>query len=412
MSRSNTSFTFFDNPLNLPIYLPSLLLAFCQGLMIPVLPLYARDLGASYGLIGLVVSAQGLGMLVSNIPSAILIRRLGQKRAMLLGIGVLALSTAALFWAQSVPEAILFRFIGGFGLSLYDLARFAYVADTVNVGRRGRSIALLGGIFRVGRFSGPMIGGVVGAMFGLRASFLLFGGACVAALIIAAIFLRTVETTPPDASTLKPHGGHLLATLRANYRILTTAGIGLLFASTIRAGRLVIIPLYAADVLGFDVQEIGLIESISAGLEMLLFYPTGMIMDQLGRKFAVVPCFTIQAVGMFLIPFTGGFVSLLLVTILIGIGNGLGSGAMMTLGADLAPPDSRAEFLGIWRLIGGSGATGGPFVVGSVADLLGLQAAAWVMAGIGLLAAAVFLFLVPETLSSPRRAIKLSWDRG
>ena len=103
-------------------------------------------------------------------------------------------------------------------------------------------------------------------------------------------------------------------------------------------------------------------------------------MDQLGRKFAIVPCFAIQAIGMFLIPFTGGFGSLLLVTILIGIGNGLGSGAMMTLGADLAPPDSRAEFLGIWRLIGGCGGTGGPFVVGSVADLFGLPAAAWVMA--------------------------------
>jgi iron complex outermembrane receptor protein len=102
---------------------------------------------------------------------------------------------------------------------------------------------------------------------------------------------------------------------------------------------LVIIPLYAADVLGLDVQAIGLIESFSAGLEMLMFYPAGMIMDQLGRKFAIVPCFAIQSVGMFLIPFTGSFIGLLMITILIGIGNGLGSGSMLTLGADLEDTD-------------------------------------------------------------------------
>jgi MFS family permease len=257
-----------------------------------------------------------------------------------------------------------------------------------------------------------MVGGVMGVILGLRSSFLVFGCACIAALVIAAIFVRLGETSPPATAPLKPQGGYLWATLQANFHTLSTAGMGLLFAATIRTGRLVIIPLYAADVLGLDVQAIGLIESISAGLEMLLFYPTGMIMDQWGRKFAIVPCFTIQAIGMFLIPFSGSFISLLLATILIGIGNGLGSGTMITLGADLAPDDGRGEFLGMWGFIGNGGATGGPFVVGSVADWLGLQTAAWVMAGTGLLAAAVFLFLVPETLKKPRRAIKFSWGSG
>jgi MFS family permease len=261
----------------------------------------------------------------------------------------------------------------------------------------------------VGRFTGPMVGGIAGAAFGLRSSFLVFGSACIAALIVAAVFVQITETTTLDTHTLKPRGGYLLATLRAHHRTLGTAGIGLLLAATIRTGRLVIIPLYAADVLGLDVQAIGLIESFSAGLEMLMFYPAGMIMDQLGRKFAIVPCFAIQSVGMFLIPFTGSFIGLLMITILIGIGNGLGSGSMLTLGADLAPTDGRGEFLGMWNFIGNGGATGGPFVVGSIADVLGLQAAAWVMAGVGLAAAAVFLLVVPETLKNPQRSIRLSW---
>jgi len=114
-----------------------------------------------------------------------------------------------------------------------------------------------------------------------------------------------------------------------------------------------------------------------------------------------VPSFAIQALGMALIPFTSSFFTLLLATGLIGFGNGLGSGTMMTLGADLAPLDTRSEFLGLWRLIGDGGAFGGPIVVGGVAGMLGLVPATFVIAGVGLAAALALGTLVPETLHRP-----------
>jgi MFS family permease len=130
---------------------------------------------------------------------------------------------------------------------------------------------------------------------------------------------------------------------------------------------------------------------------MLLFYPVGVIMDRWGRKFAIVPSFIVQGIGLALIPLTSGFYSLAAVAGLIGFGNGLGSGTMMTLGADLAPADSRGEFLGMWRLIGDVGFMLGPSVAGLVAASLTLPAAALVMGSSGLVASLIFLFLVPET---------------
>jgi MFS family permease len=160
----------------------------------------------------------------------------------------------------------------------------------------------------------------------------------------------------------------------------------------------VIIPLYAADVIGLDVQQIGLIMGISAAIDMLMFYPAGMIMDGVGRKFAIVPCFLIQGIGMALVPLAGSYGALLMATLVIGFGNGLGSGTMMTLGADLAPRDAMGEFLGMWRLIGDSGRTGAPVIVGGVADLVGLSMAALVIGLVGVAASGVFAFTVPETL--------------
>ena len=167
----------------------------------------------------------------------------------------------------------------------------------------------------------------------------------------------------------------------------------------IRQGRQVIVPLYGASVLGLDVAAVGTIVSISSAIDMSLFIPAGLVMDRFGRKFASVPSFVVMGLGMAVLPLATDYLGLLAATAILGFGNGLGSGAMMTLGADLAPPGSSGEFLGVWRLIGDVGNAGAPLVVGNLADLLGLSVGAWVLAGVGLASAGVLTFLVPETLT-------------
>jgi MFS family permease len=215
-----------------------------------------------------------------------------------------------------------------------------------------------------------------------------------------------VKRTHVELAEQKVVGGHLdhfRSTIKEHYRVLTSAGLAQLFGQMIRNSREIIIPLYAADVIGLDVQAIGWVVSISAGIDMSLFYPAGYIMDRWGRKFAIIPCFLIQAIGMALVPLTGSFVALTAVATLIGFGNGLGSGTMMTLGTDLAPPGARGEFLGVWRFIGDGGTTGAPLIIGSVADLVGLQIAPLVMSGSGLIAVFIFAFFVPETLKKKQQ---------
>jgi MFS-type transporter involved in bile tolerance (Atg22 family) len=104
-----------------------------------------------------------------------------------------------------------------------------------------------------------------------------------------------------------------------------------------------------------------------------------------------------MGIGMALIPFTSGFAGLLGVAMVVGIGNGLGSGSMMTLGADLAPPEATGEFLGIWRLIGDIGGFSGPVVVGVVAGILSLDGSAWALSAVGFMAALMLALLVRET---------------
>ena len=174
----------------------------------------------------------------------------------------------------------------------------------------------------------------------------------------------------------------------------------MLFQLIRMAPRQIILPLFAAQSLGLDIQSIGIILSVSSAVDMTLFYPAGWIMDRLGRKYAIVTSIVGLVVGTALIPMASSYNGLMLVGLLIGFSNGLGSGTMMTLGADLAPPNVRAEFISLWRVVGDIGATSAPLIVGWVADTFLLSAAPGVIAGIGLAGALIFAFGVPETLKA------------
>jgi MFS family permease len=391
------------NPIVLPVYAPTLLLAIGGGMLTPILPLYASSFGASYALIGIVLGSRGLGTILGDLPAGMLIRRVGQRRLMMIGLVCIAFCGLAMSTAQALWMLILYGLLEGVGSALWNISRHAYLTDAAPQGQRGRAIATFGGIFRTGNLIGQALGGLLGAWLGLRAPFAVYAVIALVTLIFPALF--GVDGAHHQAHKAgHGHSINLWHVIRDNYKVLLSAGVGQLFAQMIRSGRNIVVPLYGADVLGLSVQSVGLVMSISSTIDALMFFPAGFIMDRFGRKYAYVSCFLIQGIGMALIPFTTSFALLTLATSLIGFGNGLGSGTMMTLGADLAPKDAMGEFLGVWRLIGDGGALGGPLLVGSLADLLSLTPAILAIALIGMIAASILGFFVPETLQRPAPA--------
>jgi hypothetical protein len=90
------------------------------------------------------------------------------------------------------------------------------------------------------------------------------------------------------------------------------------------------------------------------------------------------------AVGSLLLPLTDGAPGVAAVMVLIAAGNGLGSGIVMTIGADTAPTQGRLQFLGGWRLCGDVGNSGGPLLVAGVAAVAPLATACVVIGVLGL----------------------------
>ncbi len=268
---------------------------------------------------------------------------------------------------------------------------------------RGRSISLLGGVFRMGNFIGPLIGGWVASAYGLPSAFLAYVLIALFSFFFVWQFMLTVDADiPPDNE--ESASGSYWQMLSDNKKIITSAGFGQIFAQLTREGWRVLIPLYGANILQLDVGTIGLVMAMGAALDMLFFYVSGIIMDKFGRKWAIVPSFTLQGLGIVLILFTTNTLTLGLVAALIGFANGLSSGTMMTIGSDLAPTTLRGEFLSTWHFIGDMGAVSGPVIIGSIAQVMVIQVSVLSIAGAGFGAALLFAIFVPETLK--RRKLK------
>lgn len=386
------------NQLILAVYLPTALLAMGQGLLLATLPFFATELGVSLTMVSVISASAAIGTLVTDVPAGALLHRIGLRRSMLIGSALVVIGTVSLAIPIAPWAVVSLRILAGVGTAMWGLSRHAFITQNSDVNNRGKSIAMFGGINRIGMFAGPAIGGILATAAGTQASFLVAGAMGFLAFMAALVFI------PDD----RVSGVHRQGTGRSRWEVvrktlhthsgdMTAAAVAQLFAQMIRQGRQLLIPLVGALTLGLSAAEVGVIMTASALLDMTMFIPAGYLMDRFGRKYASVPSFAIMAIGIGMVPFAQGFEGLLAAGLVIGLGNGIGSGSMMTLGADLAPPDATGEFLGVWRLIGDTGMVAGPLIVGFIATWIGLTGSAIVLMIAGFISSAILFFLVKET---------------
>ena len=380
--------------LGLTVYGPSFLFAIGQGAVIPIVALAAKDLGASVAVASLTVALRGIGTLLFDLPAGALVSRLGERRAMVVGTGILLASLVGCIVATEVWVFALSMLVMGCGWSMWLLARLTYVSEVMPLRLRGRALSTLGGVQRMGNFVGPFLGAIAITATGLDGAY----GVHVALAVAGCALLLAVPDPHADRTVDVGHGPvRFRAIARDHASVFRTAGAGAIAISVMRASRQAVLPLWA-DHVGLDAAAVGVIFGIAAGLDMLLFYPAGSISDRFGRKFVAIPCLGFLSLGFLLLPLTTSFATIVPIALLLGFGNGLGSGIIMTLGADFAPARGRAEFLGVWRLVGDIGTAGGPLLAAGVAAAASLGSASVLTGALGIAGATIVLLRMPEPL--------------
>ncbi len=374
------------------LYAPGAMYAVGQGAIIPVIALMARHVGASVPIAGAMVGLRGFGTMIGDVPAGALVARIGDRRAVLAATVVQVTSSGVAATATTTAVLAIAVAVSGFGWAMWGVARLSYATGVLPAGRRGQGIATLGGASRIGTFAGPFVGAVVISAVGVSGAFWVAAVSSTAGcvLMLSATRLPNAVSTPPGHEPAS-----LRTTARTHSKALLGPGAGALLIGALRASRQALLPLWAAHV-GIDATGVSVIFGVSSGLDMLLFAPAGWASDRWGRKKIAVVCLAILAAGQLVVPVTHSFDALLAVGLLLGFGNGVGSGIVMTMGADLAPRHNRAAFLGLWRFIADTGGALGPFMLSGLIALSAIGPAAVVVGAVGLTAATVMGLRMPD----------------
>src|SRR6478752_2925474 len=366
---------------------PTLLFGIGQGAILPVVALSARDLGASVAVAALIVTLIGLGSWFFNLPASLITLKFGERWAI---VGAAAASAFALAAAAVAPlfsgglwVLAAAMVVVGMAASVFSLARQKYLTEAVPVMLRARALSTLGGVNRIGIFIGPFVGALVVAHWGVSAAYVV-GFVSSSAALLCVVLVRDITSGHEHRQRLPRRS--VAGVLAEHRHTLLTLGVGVLFIAAARACRIALIPLFAESI-GLSAAQTSLVVGIAGAVDMLLFYPAGGVMDRYGRMWVALPSMVILAVGMGLLPFAHSFGTLTAAAVVLGLGNGIGAGLVMTLGADAAPADSRVQFLGGWRLMADLGNAAGPAAVSAITIAFPLGVAAVAMGAAALVGA-------------------------
>lgn len=346
-----------------------------SGIVSPTFSLYARQLGASLTLVGILSSAVGLTRLVVSMPLGYVSDRVGRKKVITLGMVSFALALALFAVAPNAYFLLPGRVVDGVAMVCTFLIGAAYVSDIAAPEERGLAYGLYATSMGLGFTVGPLVAAAVAARYGIAGSYWAGAAVGLTGAGIAAWRLRDVR---PEVAVV-PQRRSPLADLGAmtHNRGLMAGSLANLLMSLVFGGAVVnFFPVYAAQ-LGISQAVISSMFSARAFTSTSARLPTGAIASRVPSRSMMVLALCLATAVMFLIPRTEQrlVLSLLLIVEGIAFGSFLTSGQIFV--AQHSAAETRGAAVGAYSTAGSVGSIFGPVILGVAADVGGVQTAFW-----------------------------------
>ena len=309
----------------------------------------------------------------------------------------------------------------GVGFAFYYVGQHTLISSSVASSSRGRAFSFVGGFWRISGILFPLIAGGLASTVGLRAALLLFAMVPVTAGLLAALCWPLPMQSPPlplpifsssssTAATTTTTTTKMLQQQTARKascckilidfkKELFQVGTFTAFLAIVRHGRHILIPLVGIA-MNFDVLSISLALTTTFVCAVSIFPMSGYIMDKWGRRVNGSMSVTILGTGLAVLGLSTNFEVYIASCVLMGFGNGLSSGLIMTLGGDLASnaeEERRGPFLGVYKLVGDVGGLAGPLIAGVIASAFDTSVSCFVFVGFACLGLTWLVLVMPET---------------
>lgn len=351
-----------------------------NGVVIPFIPIYAQEFGASGVAVGILFGAHSASrtFLLPLIGRAS--DRRGRKAFLLWGLLFYALTSVAYLLANSLLALILVMALQGVATAMVQPVSMAYVGDLTPKGKEGAYAGYVNTAFLGGVAGGPVLGGVIKDLFSMQASFILLGILSLLSLLLLFFFLPEVQKPQTTHKKDEVSWREILS----SRPILGVAlfRVGYALSSTL---IWIFVPLLSASLLPLKTSQVGLLISLNVLISTILQAPCGRLSDRMNKAVLISVGSLLSAVSLAGFPLASTFGHLLVLNALVGAGFGLAYPAHMALAMEHTPGSNMGTVMSTLLTVHSFGMTIAPPVFGMVVDYYNLGS---VFYGAGLLCVA------------------------
>jgi multidrug resistance protein len=362
-----------------------------QGVVSPVIPLYAKDFGVSAAAVGLTLTVFALARLIVNVPAGIIADRYGRRILLVGGPIITSVGMIGSGLADSIGELLVWRFVAGAGSAFYMSGAMIYLIDIAAPEQRTRYVAINQWALTVGFALGPGIGGLVGDRYGLAMPFYVVGVMGIVTAVYAVV--RLPETRDQAAADDPAADGESMSTWSfvSSRRFLLVAVASATIFMTRAGTRGTLMPLHADDALGWGPAEIGVVFTVTGLMTLFTLMPAAWAADHISRRFVIGFSGVFAGLGAALAGWFVAPVGFVLGNVVMSLGTGTAGPAPAAYVADIAPPGKRGIAVAMYRSAGDVGFLAAPPLLGLLAEATSLSTALVVSGSIVALGGVVFV---------------------
>lgn len=368
------------------------------GVIVPVLPVFARSFGVGNFAVGAVVSGFAFMRLVTAPGAPLLGRRLGERTVLGIGMLVVAASSVGAGLARTYVQLLVMRGVGGIGSAMFTVSAMTLLVRAVEPAMRGRASAMYGSGFLIGGMAGPAVGAIF-ASISLRAPFFFYAVTLAAAGAIGLFLLSAPVAPSPDSGDAAPRPTLPLRVALGDVRY--RAALLTVFAQGWQSQgvRSTLVPVLVVVSFGLTPTWTAGVFALAAVVQTLAIAPAGHAVDVRGRRPSMVAAGLITGIGALATPFAPNIWVLAVILCVYGLGSALHSTAPTAVVGDVVGP-AGGQPIAVFSMMGDVGAILGPLIAGAVSDALSpsrwAMPAAFAIGGVLLLAGAIYSTRMPR----------------
>ena len=354
------------------------------GIILPLLPIYAENLGATGIWLGVIFAGFSISRTIIMPVAGRLSDYRGRKLILGIGLFAFALTSLGYIWANDTASLFLIRFLQGIASGMILPIAQAYIGDIAPEGEEGKWMGYFNATFFTGFGFGPLMGGILTEHLGMNAAFYAMGGLNLLAFLGVALFLPEISTRKKATAANSSYKDIAASSVM---RGLFSFRLGFALA---RGAFVTFLPILAGINLGLSPSLVGTLLAVNILGMSLLQIPAGIIADRFSKRALVVLGCAIHLVALALIPAVGNFWHLLVLCVLLGIGGAIAMPAASVLVISQGRRFGMGVTMATFSVAMSAGLAIGPILAGVMADFLSISTVFYFAAAVVLVGAVAF----------------------